>query len=142
MHIHQQYSPLHYQTRTNCTRVTKTDHNRVQLNAPDYNPDIDGPQPPRRHVSTAVMSVQDHFTPSESEILDVVESQAEDHTTEESADPIYHNSEESHGNEGFLSDIQINNTAPHQTTTEYNADSEEIHSIVTTRVTKSLLVFT
>ena len=69
--------------------------------------------PPRRHVNTAVVSVQVHFTPSESEILDVTESQAEDHTAEESTDPIYHNSEESHGYEDFPSDIQINITAPH-----------------------------
>ena len=73
----------------------------------------DGPQPPRRHVYTAVVSVQDHFTPSESKILDVTESQAEDHTAEESANPIYHNSEESHGYEDIPSDIQINTTVPH-----------------------------
>ena len=79
-----------------------TDHNRVQLNAPNYDPDIDGPQPPPQ------------------------KSQAEDHTTEESTDPIYHNSEKSHGYEDFPSDIQINTTAPHQTTTEYSAGSEEI----------------
>ena len=103
-----------------------TDHDRVQINAPDYDLDIDGPQPPRRQVNTAVVSVQDHFTPSESEILDVAESQAEDHTTEESINPIYHNSEESHWYEDFPLDIQINTTASHQTTTEYNADSEEI----------------
>ena len=71
------------------------------------------------------MSVQDHFTLSEPEILDVTESQAEDHTIEESTNPIYHNSEES-GYEDFPSDIQINTTAPHQTTTKYNADSEKI----------------
>ena len=106
-------------------RIT-TYQDRVQINAPDYDPDIDGPQHPRRHVNTAVVSVQDHFTLSESEILDVTESQAEDHTTEESTDPIYHNSEEFHGYEDFPSDIQINTTAPHQTATEYNADSEEI----------------
>ena len=103
-----------------------TDHDRVQINALDYDPDIDGPQPPRRQVNTAVVSVQDHFTPSESEVLDVAESQTEDHTTEESIDPIYHNSEESHGYEDFPSDIHINTTVPYQTTTEYNADSEEI----------------
>ena len=73
------------------------DHNRVQLNATDYDPDIDGPQPPRRHVNTAVVSVQDHFIPSESKILDVTESQAEDHSTEESSDPIHNHSEVSHG---------------------------------------------
>ena len=76
-----------------------TDHDRVQLNTLDYDPDIDGPSTPRRHVNTAVVSVQDHFTPSEPEILDVAESQAEDYCTEESADPIHHNSEVSHGHE-------------------------------------------
>ena len=73
------------------------DHDRVKLNALDYDSDIDGPQPHRRHVNTAAVSVQDHFIPSESEILNVTESQAEDHSTEESIDPICHNFEESHG---------------------------------------------
>ena len=53
------------------------------------------------------MSVQDHFTLSESEILDVTESQAEDHTAEESTNQIYHNSEKSHGYEDFPSDIKL-----------------------------------
>ena len=88
-----------------------TDQDRVQINALDYDPDIDGPQHPRRHANTAVVSVQDHFTPSESEILDVTESQAEDHTAEESPDPIYHNSQESHGYKDFSSDIKNNTTA-------------------------------
>ena len=47
------------------------DQDRVQLNAPDYDPDFDEPQHPRRQTNTVVVSVQDHFTPSESEILDV-----------------------------------------------------------------------
>ena len=105
------------------------DQDRVQINAPDYDPDVDRPQHPRRYANTAVVSVQDHFTPSESEILDVTESQAEDHTEEDSIDPIYHNSEEFHGYEDFPSDIHINTTAQHQTTTEYNADSEEISEL-------------
>ena len=74
------------QTVLELQKQITTDHDRVQLNALDYDLDIDGPQPPRRHVYTAVVSVQDHFTASKSEILDVTESQAEDHTTEESAD--------------------------------------------------------
>ena len=106
-------------------RITM-DHDRAQLNALDYDLDIDGPQPPRRQVNTAVVSVQEHFTSSEWEILDVTESQAEEHTTEESTDPIYHNSEESLQHEDFPSDIPIITTAAHQTTTEYNANSEEI----------------
>ena len=72
-------------------RIT-TDHDRVQLNASDYDPDIDGSQSPRRHVNTAVVSVQDHFTPSESDILNVAESQAEEYSAEESPNPIHHNS--------------------------------------------------
>ena len=102
------------------------DHDRVQLNALDYDPDIDGPQPPRRHVNTAVVSVQDHFAPSESEILDVTESLAEDYTTEESTNSIHHSSEVSNGYEDLPSDIQINTTTAHRTTTEYNADSDKI----------------
>ena len=92
------------------------DQDRVQINAPDYDLDIDGPQHPRRHANTAVVSVQDHFTPSESEICDVAESQAEDH----------HNSEDFHGYEDFPSDIQNTTTAQHPSTTEYSTDSEEI----------------
>ena len=89
------------------------DHDRVQLNALDYNPDVDGPQPPRRHANTAVVSVQDHFTPSESEILDVTESQAEDHSTDESPDPIHNNSEVSHGHEDISSGIQDTTKTAH-----------------------------
>ena len=35
----------------------------VQVNTPDFDPDIDGPHPPRSHTTTAVVSVQEHFTP-------------------------------------------------------------------------------
>ena len=56
-------------------RITM-DQDRVQIIAPDYDLAIGGPQHPRRHVNTAVVSVQEHFTQSESEILDVTESQA------------------------------------------------------------------
>ena len=100
------------------------DQDRVQINAPDYDPDIDGPQQPRRHTNTAVVSVQDHFIPSESEILDATESQAEDHTAEESPNPICHNSEKSYDIQES-SDIQHNTTAQHRIT-EYSANSEEI----------------
>ena len=89
-------------------------------------PDIDGPQPPRSHTNTAVVSVQEHFTPSESEILDATESQAGDNTADESSNFIYHTYEKSHGYEDFLQDIQDHTTAQHQITPEYNDDSEEI----------------
>ena len=41
------------------------DQDSVQMNTLDYDPDIDGCHHPRRHTNTAVVSVQDHFTPSE-----------------------------------------------------------------------------
>ena len=102
------------------------DQDRVQINAPEYDPDIDGPNPPRRHTNTVVVSVYEHFTPSESTILDATESQAGDDTADESSDFVYHNSEESHGYEDFPSDIQNNTTEQNQITPEYSAYSEEI----------------
>ena len=120
-HLQQAINVQQTCTATICTYIKQTvlklqqkitvDQDRVQINAPDYDLDIGGPQPPRRHTNTAVVSVQDHFTPSESEILDAAESQAEDNTAEESPNLIYHNSEESHGYEDFPSDIQNNTTA-------------------------------
>ena len=103
-----------------------TDHDRIQLNALDYDPGIDGPQSPRRHVKTAVVSVQDHFTLSESEISDVAESQAEDHSAEESPNPTHHSSEVSHRYEDLPLDIQATTTTTHPNTTKYNANSDEI----------------
>ena len=100
------------------------DHDRVQLNAPDYDPDIDSPQLPTSHVNTAVVSVQDHFIPSDSQISDVAESEAENHSTEESSDPIYNHCEVSHGNEDIPS-VDTTTTA-HQDTTQYNAHADEI----------------
>ena len=102
------------------------DHNRVQLNALDYDPDIDGPETPRRYVNTTVVSVQDHCTLSESEILEVTGSQAEDYSAEESPNPTHHNSEVSHGHKDIPSDIQDTTTTAHQNSTKYNAESDEI----------------
>ena len=102
------------------------EQDRVQINTPDYDPDIDGLQHPSSHTNTAVVSVQEHFTPSESGILDATESQTEDNTAEESSDFIHHNSEESHGYEDFPQDIQDQTTTQDQITPKYNDDSEEI----------------
>ena len=83
-------------------------------------------QPPYVHVNTAVVSVQDHFSLSESEILNVTELQAEDYFTEESPDPTHHNSEVSHRHEDIPSDIQDTITTAHQNSTKYDAASDEI----------------
>ena len=66
---------------------------------------------PESHTNTVVVSVQEHFTPSESEILDAAESRAGDDTADESSNFIYHNSEESHGYEDLPQDIQNHSTA-------------------------------
>ena len=103
-----------------------TEQDTVQINAPDFDLDIDGPHPPSSHTNTAVVSVQEHFTPLEPEVLDPTESQAEDNTAGESSDIIYNNSEESHRYDDFSQDIQNYTTEQNQITPEYSDDSEKI----------------
>ena len=112
----------------------------VQINAPDYDPDIDGLHPPRGRTNTVVVSVRDHLTPSEPEILDATESQAEDDTADKSSDFIYLNSEESHQCEDFPQDIQDHTTAQNQITPEYSTDSEEIPELEEDGIMVSLLM--
>ena len=69
------------------------------------------------------MSVPDHLTVSDSQILDVAESKAENHSTEESSDPIDNHSEVSHGNEDIPSGPT---TTAHRDTTQYNTYTDEI----------------
>ena len=73
-----------------------------------------------------VVSVQEHFTPSEPEVLDAAEFQAEDNTAAESSNFIYNNSEESHGYDNISQDIQNHTTEQNQINPEYSIDSEEI----------------
>ena len=103
-----------------------TKQDTVQINAPDFDPDIDGPNPARICNNTAVVSVQEHLTPSELEVLDAAEFQAEDNTAGESSDFIYNNSEESHGYDNFPQDIQNHITEQNQITPGYSSDSEEL----------------
>ena len=102
-----------------------THQDGVQLNALDYDPDIDGLQHNRRHVNTAVVSVQDHFTRLDSETSDVAESQAEDPSTEETNATIPSHSEVSHGNDDLPSDIQ-EATTTYGDTTPHNAHADKI----------------
>ena len=103
-----------------------TEQDTVQINAPDFDLDIDGPHPPNSHTNTAVVSVKEHFTPLEPEVLDPTESQAENNTAGESSDFIYNNSEESHGYDDFSQDIRNYTTEQNQITPEYSDDSEKI----------------
>ena len=63
----------------------------VQINDLDFDPDIDGPNPPRTHNNTVVVSVQEHLTPPEPEVLDAADFQTADNTARESSDSIYNN---------------------------------------------------
>ena len=97
----------------------------VQINALDFDLDIDGPNPPRTRNNTVVVSVQEHLTSPEPEVLDAVNFQ-EDDTARDSLDFIYNNSEESHGCDDFPQDIQSHTTEQNQITSGYSIDSEEI----------------
>ena len=82
---------MYYKIRTNCSPAPTKDHNGARHSpnkCPDFDLDIDGLHPPRSHTNTAVVSVQEHFTPSEPEVFDSTESQAEDNTARESSDFI------------------------------------------------------
>ena len=57
----------------------------IQINALDFNPDIDGPNIPRDHNNTVVVSVQDQLTSSEPELSDATNFQEE--TTDR--DPLH-----------------------------------------------------
>ena len=89
------------QTIQQLQQKVTTEQDTVQINALDFDLDIDGPHPPRSWTNTVVVSVQEHFTPSEPEVLGATKSQAEDNTTGESSNFIYSNSEESHRYDDF-----------------------------------------
>ena len=72
----------------------------IPINAPDFDPDIDGPNPPRTHNNTAILSVQEHLTSPEPEVSDSTNFQEED-TDRGPSNTIYNNSKESHGYDDF-----------------------------------------
>ena len=49
----------------------------VQKDAPDFDPDIDGPNPQRAHHNTVVVSVQELFTSPEPESIHATSTQEE-----------------------------------------------------------------
>ena len=54
-----------------------TEQDAVQIDAPDLDPDIDGPNPQRAHHNTVVVSVQELFTSPEPESIDATDTQEE-----------------------------------------------------------------
>ena len=102
----------------------------IQIDALDFNLDIDGPNIPRAHNNTVVVSVQEWLTSPEQEISDATNFQ-EETTDRDPLDTTYNNLEESHGHDNFSQHIP--NCTPvqhsmgqHQITSGHNFNSEEI----------------
>ena len=55
-----------------------TEQDTIQINVPDFYLDIDGPNPPRTHNNTSIVSVQEHLISPEPEISDATNFQEED----------------------------------------------------------------
>ena len=54
-----------------------TEQDTIQINAPEFDLDIDGPNSPRAHNNTAVVSVQEHLNSPKPEISDAADFQEE-----------------------------------------------------------------
>ena len=102
-----------------------TEQDTIQINALDFDLDIDGPNPPRIHNITVVVPVQEHLTLPEPEASDAANFQEED-TEGDPPDVIYNNSEESYGYDDFPQDVQNHTTEQNQITSGYSIDPEEI----------------
>ena len=83
-----------------------TEQDTIQINAPEFNLDIDEPNSPRTCNNTAVVSVQEQLASPEPAISDATDFQ-EENTHRESPDPTYNTSEESHGYDNFPSMFKI-----------------------------------
>ena len=97
----------------------------IQINALEFDLDIDGPNLPRAHNNTAVVSVQEQLTSPKPETSDAANFQ-EENTDRDLPDTTFYNSEESHGYDNFPQHVQNHTTEQHQITSGYSIDSEEI----------------
>ena len=102
-----------------------TEQDTVQINALDFDPDIDGPNLPRTHNNTAVVSVQEQLTSPEPEVSDAANFQEED-TDRDPPDTTYDNSEESHGYDNFPQGVQNHTTEQYKIASGYSINPEEI----------------
>ena len=97
----------------------------IQINAPEFCPDIDRPNSPRAHNNTAIVSVQEQLTSPKPEISDAASFQEED-TDRDPPDTTYNHSEDSNGYDNFPQDIQNHTTEQHHITSGYSINPEEI----------------
>ena len=102
-----------------------TERDTIQVNALEFDPDIDGPNSPRACNNTAIVSVQEQLTSPEPEISDAADFQEED-PHRDPPDTTYNHSQESHGYDNFPQHIQNHTTEQHQITSGDSVDSEEI----------------
>ena len=106
-----------------------TDINNINFDI-NVNLDIDGPNIPRAHNNTVVVSVQEWLTSPEPELSDAANFQ-EENTDRNQPDTTYNNLVESHGHDNFSQHVP-NHTpvqhsmGQHQITSGHNINSEEI----------------
>ena len=91
----------------------------IQINAPDFDLGIDGPNLPRIHNNAVVVSIQEYLTSPEPEVLDATNFKEED-TDRDPPDATYKSSD------NFPQDIQNCATKQSQITSGYSTDPEEI----------------
>ena len=102
----------------------------IQINASDFDLDIDGPNIPRAHNNTVVVSVSEQLSSPEPELSDATNFQ-EETTDRDPPDTTCNNLEESHGHDNFSQHVP-NHTlvqhfmGQHQITSRHNINSEEI----------------
>ena len=102
----------------------------IQINALDFDLDIDGPNIPRAHYNTVVVSVQEWLTSPEPELANATNFQ-EETTDRDPLDTTYNNLEESHGHDNFSQHTSNHtpvhhSTEQHQITSRHTINSEEI----------------
>ena len=100
----------------------------IQINALDFDPDIDGLNIPRAHNNTAVVSVQEWLTSPEPELSAATNFQ-EETIDRHPPDTTYNNSEESYGYDNFPQHAQNHTTEQHQITSGHNINLEEISQL-------------
>ena len=77
------------------TEKLSTEQDMVQIDAPDFDPDIGRPDPQRAHHNTVVVSVQELFTSPKPESIDATNTQ-EEAADSDQFNTGHSNSEDSH----------------------------------------------
>ena len=101
-----------------------TEQDTIKINAPDFDPDIDGPNIQRAYNNTVVVSVQEWLASPEPELAYATNFQ-EETTDRDPLDSMYNNSEESHGHDNYSQGIS-NHTSVHHSTGQNQITSRHI----------------